>query len=108
VPSLQTEDLARAETAEHCELPDETLAQTELRKAHEDFFAGHDATWVRMRPPRREERSGGVAVDEPVRDSHRKDGSQIETEMIDDARTERLGLAVEQLLKSARSSLSIG
>lgn len=29
-----------------------------------------------------------------------KDGSQIEAEMIDDARTKQLGLAVKQLLKS--------
>src|SRR5690606_8330312 len=58
-----------------------------------------------MRPPRREERPGGVAVDESVLDGHLKDGSQVEAEMIDDARTERLGLAVEQLLKSASIKL---
>ena len=58
-----------------------------------------------MRPPRREERPGGVAVNEPVFDGHLKDGSQIETEMIDDARTEQLGLAVEQPLKSVTIEL---
>ena len=75
VSSLQTEDLARAETAEDGKIPDEALPKVELREAPQDFFASHSATWALMRPPRREERPGGVAVNEPIFDRHLKDGS---------------------------------